>query len=467
MALATQSVQVRPVDDMFVCCVPVSTDQGCAVAVAELSSAAPQLARLLQWTLARAMHSENARPANSWWSDNAHNHHEEPVTVRMEWLALLPGQVVPEETDRPVHHVAEKILPQLCRLIQASCLTWIQDGRQLITVGSMVTSAHWSTGEVNVPDRRIRELLHRFSAEAIEQNGICCRARNLQVAGVEDPEGIGLILVPVRMPGPGSGWLIAVSTQPSETHASFELAELCLVRGAATVLASRQRIVQLFQDQEHTLTGVVRALVNALDAKDTYTCGHSDRVAEFARLIALEMGLSDEESEQIHMTGLLHDIGKVGMPDDVLNKAGELTNEELEQIRRHPVTGYEILSHLNSFDYVLPGVLHHHEAMDGTGYPHGLRGDSIPLSARILAVADAWDAMTSSRPYRVGMSTEHATAILRDGSGRQWDSDCVDAFFRCIDGIRLSTDWPHTGVAAPKMVRRAAVSAMMRRSPSR
>jgi HD-GYP domain-containing protein (c-di-GMP phosphodiesterase class II) len=209
------------------------------------------------------------------------------------------------------------------------------------------------------------------------------------------------------------------------------------MNATAIVLAAHGRNCGLFHEKELLLRGVIRSMINAIDAKDSYTCGHSDRVAEYARLIARELSLDLNQCEQIYMTGLLHDVGKIGVPDEVLNKPGQLTDSEFELIKQHPVIGFEILKHLENLDYVLPGVLHHHEAIDGSGYPHGLQGSEIPLEARILAVADAYDAMTSDRPYRRGMPGEKAEAILRNGAGRQWDPDCVDAFFRTTISVRL------------------------------
>ena len=137
---------------------------------------------------------------------------------------------------------------------------------------------------------------------------------------------------------------------------------------------------------ELLLIGVIRTLVNAIDAKDAYTCGHSDRVARIAMRLAAELGLDHQSCLQVYMTGLLHDIGKIGVPDAILCKPGKLTDEEFAIVKRHPAIGYQILKHLEQLSYVLPGVLHHHEAVTGTGYPLGLAGESIPLAARILAV---------------------------------------------------------------------------------
>ncbi|MCA9057949.1 MAG: HD-GYP domain-containing protein, partial [Planctomycetaceae bacterium] len=264
-----------------------------------------------------------------------------------------------------------------------------------------------------------------------------------------------LVVMPVATATSRIGWLMAlnklpiapVPNSPHDTARLFTISEeefgtfeATLLSATGVVLAAHGRNCAIFSEKESLLRGVIRSLINAIDAKDSYTCGHSDRVAYFARLIARQLDLPPAECERIYMTGLLHDVGKIGVPDHVLKKPGRLTEPEFELIKQHPVIGYEILKHLDNLSYVLPGVLHHHEAVDGSGYPHGLKGDAIPLAARILAVADAYDAMTSNRPYRRGMPVEKAEGILREGSGTQWDSECIAAFFRCAEGIRLIAD---------------------------
>jgi len=136
------------------------------------------------------------------------------------------------------------------------------------------------------------------------------------------------------------------------------------------------------------------------------------------------------------LSGLLHDIGKIGIEDSVLRKPGRLTDEEFEHLKRHPQLGYNILRDIDRIKDVLPGVLHHHEAWNGKGYPRGLVGTDIPLLARIIAVADSFDAMSSDRPYRDGIDDERIDKILRNGAGSQWDADVVDAYFAVRDEIR-------------------------------
>ena len=166
----------------------------------------------------------------------------------------------------------------------------------------------------------------------------------------------------------------------------------------------------------------------AIDARDPYTRGHSDRVGSLSARIAKCLGIDKEERQRIYLSGLLHDVGKIGIRDDVLLKSGRLTEEETAQMRSHPEVGRGIVQQVGELNDLLPGILHHHESIDGSGYPHGLSGEQIPLMARIIAVSDAYDAMTSDRPYRKGFTNEKAFAILQNGAGVQWDRNVVEAF---------------------------------------
>ena len=254
------------------------------------------------------------------------------------------------------------------------------------------------------------------------------------------------ILVPIANSNITIGWLLALNRNndrnnnveklPWElSYLEFGTHEATLMSSSAAILATHARNVHLFREREQLLVGVVRALVSAVEAKDEYTRGHSERVALYGKCIAQEMGLDDKYCEKLYLTGLLHDIGKIGVSDAILGKAGPLTDEEFEEIKKHPDKGWQIIHGLTSLNYVLDGILHHHEQFDGRGYPDRLVGLDIPLDGRLLAVADAYDAMTSDRPYRKGMAQEKAESILRSGSGKQWDAGIVAAFFRSMPRI--------------------------------
>jgi len=178
---------------------------------------------------------------------------------------------------------------------------------------------------------------------------------------------------------------------------------------------------------------IVRSLTEAIDAKDTYTNGHSGRVAEYAEMIAKRCGYSDEQLNNLYMMGLVHDVGKIGVPDAVINKPGKLTAEEYEIIKTHPVLGARILGTIQGMPSLATGARWHHERYDGTGYPDGLAGDGIPEEARIIAVADAYDAMTSRRSYRDALSQETVREEIEKGRGSQFDPRFADVMLELID----------------------------------
>lgn len=178
----------------------------------------------------------------------------------------------------------------------------------------------------------------------------------------------------------------------------------------------------LFNEQEEFTTQVIETLVGTIDAKDKYTNGHSILVAKYSKMIAEKLGKSHEECKQIYYVGLLHDIGKIGVPDEIINKTARLTDEEFAIIKTHPDVGYKLLRNLTKIENVSIGAHYHHERFDGRGYPEGLKGEEIPEIARIIAVADTYDAMTSNRSYRTAMSQEKVRGELEKGKGTQFDA---------------------------------------------
>jgi len=179
----------------------------------------------------------------------------------------------------------------------------------------------------------------------------------------------------------------------------------------------------------------IQTLVQALEARDTYTRGHSDRVNKYSMIIGQTLGLSDHDLLILDDASRLHDIGKIGVYDKILLKPKNLTEEEYALMKAHPDLAKQILSSLPCLEEHIPLILNHHERQDGSGYPRGLKGDEIPLGARIIQVADTWDAMTSDRPYRRRLSTAVAVAELRKSSGTQLDKNCVNAF---LDWLKKS-----------------------------
>jgi len=197
---------------------------------------------------------------------------------------------------------------------------------------------------------------------------------------------------------------------------------------------------QEYMKMREIYVGTVRGLAAALEAKDKYTRGHSDRVAQYSAAISRQLRMAESEVEKVEYTGLLHDIGKIGVPDELLSKTGQLRIDEFEKIQQHPVTGAKILSEISFLRDVAATIRCHHERLDGHGYPNGLTEQDIPLHARILAVADAYDAMTSNRPYRRGYPPEEAVRRLLAGSGKQFDAEIVRAFIEHLERRKVIAD---------------------------
>lgn len=369
----------------------------------------------------------------------------------LTWLRCLSEQLEACDAASPLGEVATGILTELRAMIRAEAV---------VLVGADLNSSRLASGRNHdwriistsgvplVDDAACRALIEMMATETCD----CPLIRNRIPQGCLPAGCTGLhsyMAVPVTRQEVQYGWLLAFNRCHRATGSlfgegkrvllpgedEFGTEEAGLLHAAARALASHARNAQLFREKELLLIGVMRTLINAIDAKDAYTWGHSDRVALMARRLGEQLQLSYLECERLYTTGLLHDIGKIGIPDRILQKAGPLTADEFDEIKKHPEIGFAILQHLHQISYVLPGVLHHHESVDGNGYPYGLKGDDIPLFGRLLAVVDTYDAMTSSRPYRTAMPHDVARSKLIDGAGRQWDARIVAAFMECADDM--------------------------------
>lgn len=188
--------------------------------------------------------------------------------------------------------------------------------------------------------------------------------------------------------------------------------------------------ILLSRDHHAIFVRLVEAMSASMNTKSFYARGHSGRVAEYSSLICCELGLPAEEAMRIRLSALLHDIGKIGMDQNILTKPGELNEEEFAVLKTHPTRGADMLRPVAEFADLLPGLELHHESLDGAGYPHGLRGDQIPLMARIIAVADTFDAMTHNRTYQDALDGAYALRIIRTMSGKKFDEHAVNAFCR-------------------------------------
>jgi HD-GYP domain-containing protein (c-di-GMP phosphodiesterase class II) len=242
--------------------------------------------------------------------------------------------------------------------------------------------------------------------------------------------GTDLVLAPVRRNETVLGLLAAGDRRDGDNAMSNW--ERTLVETAAGHLAVFLDNARLYRDLDAMFMGSLSALVSAIDAKDPYTRGHSQRVALLSRQIAEAAGLASNELKNIHIAGLVHDVGKIGMPEAILRKQDRLTEEEFAVVKQHPEIGFRILRDIPQFAPVLDGVRYHHERIDGRGYPHGLKGSDIPLFARIIAIADTFDAMSSNRTYRAAKPREVVLAEMLGCAGSQLDPKLF-AHFRSIE----------------------------------
>ncbi|MBD3368577.1 MAG: response regulator [Candidatus Eisenbacteria bacterium] len=212
-----------------------------------------------------------------------------------------------------------------------------------------------------------------------------------------------------------------------------------------------QQLAEANEEVKRLFMSSIKALAQALEAKDEYTQGHSARVAELGVEIARYVSLPDREIQNIWLAGLLHDIGKIGIRENVLNKPGKLDPDEWESVQQHPVVAGRILGPIEELGDVIDIVVHHHERFDGSGYPEGLKGSDIPLGARILSVADAYDALTSKRPYRDALPDAEAVSILEDASSTQFDPVIVRSFVTAREGRGRPATSPTAGAAGTSM----------------
>ena len=223
---------------------------------------------------------------------------------------------------------------------------------------------------------------------------------------------------------------ILLAGAKSSENGEIASPELLFLSGLADFIGTFHENACRFEEQRAMSLGTLEALTTAIDAKDPYTHGHSERVAMLSAAIAAAMGMPAAQVERVRIAGLVHDVGKIGVPEAVLCKCGKLTDEEFALIKRHPEIGRRILSGVPLLSDVLPGVLYHHERVDGRGYPEGLSGDQIPLLARIIGVADAFDAMSSTRSYRSAMPRATVLGELTKGAGKQFSPEVLEAFMK-------------------------------------
>ncbi len=235
------------------------------------------------------------------------------------------------------------------------------------------------------------------------------------------------VSIPLMVKGKPIGVLNLHAKDGAEPFSDYNVKFLGILAGESAVMLHN---MDLFDSLQTFYLEMVQTLARAVDSKDAYTHEHSDRARAKARKVAAEMNLPEQMIRYIEYAALLHDIGKIGIDEAILLKPGKLTPEEYEQMKKHPIIGHQILAPVKYLGPVAQMVLYHQEWFDGRGYPEGLKGEQIPLGSRIVAVLDAWDAMTSDRPYRKALGNEVAVSELRKGAGTQFDPRVVEIFLR-------------------------------------
>ncbi|MBX3130358.1 MAG: response regulator [Polyangiaceae bacterium] len=306
---------------------------------------------------------------------------------------------------------------------------WVEDGE-----GSFAERRQESNPEHDEVQRAGRldvdRVVQRLSDGApVVEHG----SRALELfATAPAPDPSSLAIVPMRMRDRLIGWLAVVSVNPSRRFDEGQRKLLSLIASRAAAAIENAR---LYEDLQATFQQTIQGLAQTIDKMDRYTSGHSERVALYAVALARWIGLSEELVEVVRHSALMHDIGKVGCVMN-LNKPGKLTQDEYEIFKKHPVFGREILDPIKFLEPVIPGVYLHHERWDGRGYPLGLEGAGIPLIARIISIADTYDAMTSDRAYRRALPHEVTINEVTRCSGSQFDPDLAGTFVENIDGLR-------------------------------
>lgn len=376
---------------------------------------AERLARLLAW-----MHRDQsqldrrAQEISSLSSELAESYEE------LSLLYKLSSNMI---VDQP----PEQFLTDACgELQQVVGLGWMAllliDEPRLESLRGKVFRAGPTDQDPETLTRIGRALMEQFDERP--EPMVIDQTHSFDVPGL-DRLADNLLIVPLRSEKQTLGILFG-GDKVDGTGLSSVDSKLCdsLASSLAIFLENRM----LYDDMQAMFMGTLRALTAAIDAKDSYTHGHSERVALMSRRLAEACGLSEHTCERVYIAGLVHDVGKIGVPESVLCKPGKLTDEEFESIKMHPEIGGHILQDIRQMGDLLPGVLHHHERWDGRGYPHKLAGDGIPLFGRLIGLADAFDAMSSDRTYRKAMDLDDVLSEVRRCAGTQFDPDLVEVF---------------------------------------
>ena len=251
-----------------------------------------------------------------------------------------------------------------------------------------------------------------------------------------------LMVAPMLSKDQKIGVVILIRREDQPLYTDDDLQLLTVFCSQTASLIENARLYGRMRDMNRE---VIRSFAQAVEAKDIYTRGHSDQVAYYATKLGRSLSLSKKELNHLYLAGIVHDIGKIGVPDQILNKPESLTKDEFAIMKRHPEVGRNILSQVASLQEILPTIYHHHERVDGLGYPEGLQDGQIPFLSKVISVVDAFEAMTSDRAYRQAMSWPKVKDILVSGAGTQWDRDLVSHWLELVEREQLADTWSAQG----------------------
>jgi putative nucleotidyltransferase with HDIG domain len=292
-------------------------------------------------------------------------------------------------------------------------------GKRLPTPGNVLVFASHDSKVASKLDSEVASVVERLNP------GVTVIANGEDAISTQF--GPATIIEPIVNDGAVVGVLIAANKQGDDCFASS--VDIKLLSATATQLGIFIENAVLYEDLNATFLGTLEALTTSIDAKDKYTCGHSQRVALLTAQLAHAYGLDADQVDRFRIAGLVHDIGKIGVPEHVLTKTGGLTEHEIVAIQKHPEIGARILRDIPQMEDILGGVLHHHEKYGGGGYPHGIAGEEIPLVARMISLADTFDAMSSCRTYRNALTRCSVLREMKRVSGAQFDPKLAELFF--------------------------------------
>jgi putative nucleotidyltransferase with HDIG domain len=343
--------------------------------------------------------------------------------------AILSSWDMEQIVDSLLAHL-RSVLPYMLGCV--SLIDRHSEGRIRSYLSSNGCTAEKDTRNAHFPDQELNELLAHPEGYTASLKDPCPQFL-LPLAS----RGTKFFLVaPVMVRGELAA-IISLGSDLGSPWTGEDILQARQIADEAGVALSNARLLADLQDLN---LGILTALARAIDAKSHWTAGHSERVTEVALKIAKEMELSPKDLDILRRGGLLHDIGKIGIPSELLDKPGKLTAEEMALVREHVEIGKRILEPIQGFAECMPVVLQHHEWVDGSGYPYGLRGEQISIHARIFAVADCYDALVSERPYRRGLQRDRVLEILRKGVGKQFDASVMEAFSRVVANPQEQND---------------------------